>query len=207
MSDRQADFVPGKGAVHIRFVSGNDGFWPIPEAVALAGLNYRFAVVQDSFVSDCGEMYFDEQLWLCLLGFIKKYGAEIKVIGLGFKRENEELPINEFIKSWNALNSEDKNPPWAMLVSEGNTLKISLVTEYWAEVGGPQPYSDSYTYSIYSEQDVAEKVLDYIKTSNTSERWSLDLPVITVPPNKVRMPRAKPDKLERFLSKLRGLWR
>lgn len=203
MNITQDAFVLAKGAIHIRFVSGNDGLAPIPEAVARAGLSCRFAVVQDSFVNGYGEMYYDEQLWLCLLAFAKTYGAELRIVGLGPKREYDELPVDEFLRSLKSPNPGSDSPPWAILASEGGALKIGIVTDYWADAGGPQPYSDSYTYSIYSEREVAEEVLTHLRAANSSGRWSLDLPVIQVPANKVRLPSIAPGKLTRFLSKLR----
>ena len=131
--------------------------------------------------------------------------TQIKVIGLGFKREFDELSLSEFLKSWSAVAPADKSPPWAVLVSEGEVLKIGMVTEYWNRVGGPQPYSDSYTYAIYSEHEVFEGILKHLRAANVSERWFLDLPVIKVPADKVRMPPTAPGKLEPFFLKLRTL--
>jgi hypothetical protein len=174
-------FVPADGAVEVRFVAGNDGLAPIPLAVSAAGLNQRFAVIQETGVEGCVDWYFDELLWRTLVEFAATQGDDQKVL----ERTTEE-PLNGFLERWDRTKIEDREPPWTILIRSEGQITFAMVTEYWDLAGGPQPYSDSYTYSLFSHEDVSEKVIAWLRTSDP-RRWMLQ-PVIEVPESQTRSP-------------------
>ena len=64
-------FSPPPGGVGIQFVRGLDRLSTYPELAKRAGLGFRFAVVQETYVEGCTDMYFDEALWRELAAFVQ----------------------------------------------------------------------------------------------------------------------------------------
>jgi hypothetical protein len=173
-------FDPSDGAVDVHFVKGNEGFSSIPEVVALSGLNERFAVIQDSAVEGCSDWYFDKLLWRCLVRYVVGQGGQVTVLNQW--RDKDEVPIDEFLEAWDQIDPQDQEPPWVLLVRIEGRLTLSMVTEYWCLAGGPDPYHDSYTYSLFSDRDVSEEVVLAIKGNPAASRWLLQEEVIRVSP-------------------------
>jgi len=95
---------------NIDFVTGFDSFSAIPEAAKKAGLKYRFAVIQDTYRPDKVYIYFDENLLMSIIDFLKGfYNAQ------DFQIEQRQgvakVQLEVFLSDWNKLNSDDRNPP------------------------------------------------------------------------------------------------
>ncbi|WP_426014020.1 hypothetical protein [Caulobacter sp. DWR2-3-1b2] len=199
--DRGA-FEPSDASVDVRFVKGNEGFSSIPEIVALSGLNERFAVIQETAVEGCSDWYFDKLLWRCLVTYLAERGGQVTVLVQW--RGTDEVPIDEYIGPWERIEPQDQEPPWALLVRIDGRLTLSMVTEYWCLVGGPIPYHDSYTYSLFSQRDVSEEVLLAIKGSPAVRRWHLQEDVIGVSPENSRSSPVERSPRWSLISWLRG---
>jgi hypothetical protein len=195
-------FTPGAGAVDLRFVVGNDGFALVPEALARAGFRYRFAVVQESYVEGCVDMYFDEPLWRTLVAFVRGFGDTVTVLNHPRPPAPKEEPLESFMERWSRTDPEDTDPPWAMLALSDGVLKLGMTTDGWFAVGGPQPYSDSYTYSLYSDRDLSEEVLAFLQSAPVAGRWRVELPAHVVPEAKRKSSKIAPGPLTRFLERL-----
>lgn len=177
-------FRPGKGAVEIRFVSGEDGLTPLPPIVAKAQFSARFAVVQDTYVEGCVDMYFDQSLWRALAGYVAGLGGTVSVL-TKFK-DRLEAPLDAFLEGWEAIPDEDKDPPWVLLVRSEDRLLMAMVTDYWVQVGGPKLYHDSYTYSLLSDRRLEDEVQAVLAVAPGSESWSLAPQVFELPPGSKR---------------------
>jgi hypothetical protein len=116
MSVTRGTFAPNVGSIGVSFVHGNEGLAPIPFAVAESGLNERFADVQHTYVEGCVDAYFDEQLWRTLVGFIVTHGQAATVISARSVRDMNEESLSWFMGEWEQIDSEDRDPPCAILV-------------------------------------------------------------------------------------------
>jgi hypothetical protein len=154
----------------VSFVDGFDDVRCQPDYAKSAGLNRRFAIIQETYRPDCVDVYFDEPLWLSLLEFAKRTSTNVQ-IGVT-QNSSKKVALENFLADFSKLPNEERHPPPFIFGSEEGMLKIAIETEYWNNVGGPMPYHDSYTYSIYSSDPVGKRVLQHLAAANAGS-WDL----------------------------------
>jgi len=164
-------FEPPPGAIGISFVRGVDRFSTPPKFVKKAGLTSRFAVVQHTYVEGCADLYFDASLWRALASFVQSKGgkAEVWVTTPGRK----PLTLTKFIEEWEEISADEREPPPVLRVLSGARPALCMVTTYWADVGGPGLYHDSYTYSLYGDKDLGDDVLAALAKAPDRARWTM----------------------------------
>ena len=69
--------------------------------------------------------------------------------------------------------SLDSLIPIRWMLYKAGVLVASLETEFWGAVGGPPPYSDSYTVSVYSEVDITTALEQGIDSLCSKMKWKL----------------------------------
>jgi len=131
-------------------------------------------------------MYFDEALWLALHDYVAAFDdqAMMWVIedwrpetkGLGAKRADIEIEPEAFMERWRGLPAEDRDPPGAILLRRDGQIVLWVVTEYWNRIGGPCAHHDSYTYSLFSDRDLAEEVRRFLMARPEAPRWRMEAP-------------------------------
>ena len=154
-----ADFKPSRGSIDIRFVRGVDWYTQVPAAAKKAGLDRRFAVIQETAVDGCGDMYFDEPLWRALVEFVRASAGQGTVEVLREGRKVAPTPLDDFLEAWDRLSYDDKCPPPVLIALSAERVVLCTQTQYWNLGGGPRPYHDSYTYQIFSDRDVEAEVI------------------------------------------------
>ncbi|WP_304170642.1 hypothetical protein [Phenylobacterium aquaticum] len=171
----------GRGKVSVRFVRGLDVYSTFPKAAEHAGLTHRFAVIQDTYVPGAGEMVFDEALWMTLAAFVQGYvpGAEITVAY--DLRKPVEHPLDDYMAGWAEADPEDRDPPQAFFVRTMGRLVLCLVTDAWHRVGGPSPYHDSYTYSLFADVDLGPEIQRVLANAPGAAGWDIGLGVEAAP--------------------------
>jgi len=178
----------------IDFVAGFDPMCLVPELVRSVGLRCRIAVIQDTYRPDSVDMYFDQPLWLCLLEFATQFGHGLQV-GIVDRRKRapreperaDEVPPEAFLAAWRALDDADRYPPACIVVRDRENLVLYISTEYWNRAGGPMPYHDSYTYSIFSNEDLAAKVIQFLADAEASRGWELSTNLLQPNPGNMRL--------------------
>lgn len=159
------------GPVDIVFVSGHERDFRYPPAIAAAGLGHRLAVVQETGVEGWPDMVFDEALWRALCDFLAHQGE----VWVGHDMDDlgrEEWSLRAFLEDWERQAPDDRGPPGLLVVRSGGALRFCVVTEYWNQVGGPWPYADSYTYSVFSMEDLSGALPAYFREI-CDGRWRL----------------------------------
>jgi hypothetical protein len=161
----------------IRFVAGIEPGHRIPAAVkAAGGLTHRFAVIQETYRPDKATegMYFDEALWRRLLEFARETAPDAQV-GIVACDCAEEMDAHDFL----AANASIEGPPASLLVRANATLLLCIEeTQYWTQVDGPWPYHDSYTYAIWSNDDVSTRVIRFLREADASASWDIATDVL-----------------------------
>jgi hypothetical protein len=155
----------------IRFVAGIEPGHRIPAAVkAAGGLTHRFAVIQETYRPDKASegMYFDEALWRRLLEFARETAPDVQVAIVACDCA-KAIDASDFL----AANASIEDPPASVLVHAKGTLLLFIETEYWTQVGGPWPYHDSYTYAIWSNDEVSARVIRFLREADASASWDI----------------------------------
>ncbi|MBI3677871.1 MAG: hypothetical protein HY243_14780 [Proteobacteria bacterium] len=142
----------------------------------MAGLTRRFAVIQETCRSDSVDMYFDEALWLRVLEFATLYQPSLQIEIVG--HDGASVQRDDFLVAWNALDITDRHPPAQILVRDNQTLVLLIQTENWNRVGGPWPYHDSYTYALFSNEDLTERVMQFLCDAEASRGWDISTKVL-----------------------------
>ena len=157
----------------IDFFVGFDPVSPIPRVILGGGLDCRFAVIQHTSVTGCDDLYFDESLWMRWVEFARSYcsGGEVRIVA----REGEaEVGVEAFVAAWRGAETVDgREPPQLILARDQGKIVLCISTEDWARLGGPWPYHDSYTYSIFSKEEVAERVMAFLAEAEASRGWRM----------------------------------
>lgn len=141
----------------ISIVKGYHNCTRIPEAAVNEGLKYRLAIVLDTYRRDKVDMFFDEELYFKIIfricDLIKP--DQIKV----FTIDDKILDSLEAMKN-NILSLEDEHePPKEIHFFKDGKINSCIYTEYWTFAGGPMPYSDSYTISVYTKDDISNELI------------------------------------------------
>lgn len=163
----------------IEFVSGFDPVCPIPRIVRAAGLDHRFAVIQHTYRPDSVDGVFDVALFDTLMRFAAALRPNADV-SADERNDGREVSLANFRAAWEQ-SSEDHRSDAMLLVRLGSELVACIAPEHWANIGGPAPYSDSYTYSIFSREEMGERVTAFLRDSDGSEGWHLSTEIITGP--------------------------
>src|SRR5258706_616694 len=156
--------------IDIDFVAGLECSPLFPKATARfierSGLKQRFAVIQSTYLETCPDAYFDEALWKRLVEFVVEHfpKSSISVIEEHKNPEEKGAWLGDYMTSWNqrAETERDRSPAFLLAKDDGN-LQLFMTTEYWTDVGGPYPYHDSYTYSIFSNVDLSSAIRSYLQ--------------------------------------------
>jgi hypothetical protein len=170
--------------VDVRFVRGLDRHSTYPSFVEAAGLNERFAVVQDTFVEGCDDMHFEEPLWRELVECFPRLIPDCQVLVTPEIQPDKPIMLGDFLQRWDLTAAEDREPPPIVTALSGQTIALVMVTDFWVRTGGPDIYHDSYTYSVFSEQDVSAELMATLHHSAARSRWNLATEVTpTGPPS------------------------
>lgn len=159
----------------VSFVTGFDGVMPLPDVAKSAGLRHRFAIVQSTYRPDSVDMYFDENLWKRLIGFAQGLDASVlfSVIEEG---SSDEKNLDVFMSQWSNSADPYRDPPPFVILRDRRGTGLLIATEYWTRVGGPPPYADSYTYSIYSRESIEQRAVSFLLDGDRKHLWDLVSP-------------------------------
>jgi hypothetical protein len=99
-------------------------------------------------------MYFDADLFVRVTAGLcqpfRSPAVEVRVPGGAVFRS-----FDDWARQYAGEGPEEWSPPDRILVFEGGTLAGFGETEHWWRCGGPAPYHDSITLSLYTQRDLA----------------------------------------------------
>jgi hypothetical protein len=159
----------------IDFKDGFDQFCKIPSVIKELSFDHRFAVIQQTYRCDLPDIYFDHLLWEIILEFALQFGQTVDVRIVAHEGV-PEVKSEEFVASFDKLGGMDREPPEFIIVREKGEIVLCIATEYWAHIGGPSPYHDSYTYSFYSSTDISKRIIAFLVASERLGKWQLNKP-------------------------------
>jgi hypothetical protein len=127
-----------------------------PAAAYAAGLKERFAVVLSSYRSEKREMFFDADLFALLTGALLQVVPHDSLdieLGVGLPALHSLRELTE-----RQAGQDEMDLPLRMRVYCDGRIVALEETEFWSEVGGPDPYHDSFTLSFYTAEN---KVVEF----------------------------------------------
>lgn len=182
-AERKIDITVIKG---MEWRLGRPNFWRwlaglpgprrrLPKAAADAGLTFRTAVIQATFVNGLDDMFHDAALWRAIVAFVRDFeeGGETSV-SRDVGRRSEMISLAEYVSEMDAFAPEhegDAPRGEALFHWREGSLRLYVEPENWFAVGGPSPYQDSRTYSLYADKDITAELVTYLKASPGASGW------------------------------------
>lgn len=169
----------------IELIVGWDQLPPRLKLLRDFGYRYRTSVIQHTHRLDSVDAYFDRALWWRVLEFAQTFGS-ISIIDRPWggpdapsrdwqsgKAQQPTIgharPLAEFLERW-----DESYPPELIVAwNPGGSVPLCIVTEYWVQTGGPHPYADSFTYSIYSDGELSDRIDAFLRASENASEWSI----------------------------------
>jgi len=147
----------------------------VPKAAADAGLTFRTAVIQHTFVNGVDGMFHDAALWRAIVAFVRDFegGGEISV-RRDVRGRSEMISLAEYVSEMDAFVPEhegDAPQAEAMFLRREGSLRLYVEPEDWFAVGGPSPYHDSCTYSLYADRDITAELVAHLRGSPGASGW------------------------------------
>lgn len=167
----------GKYPVEVTFVAGPERDLqpakPVGPAILAAGLSHRLAIVQHTYVEGRADMVFAADLWISVASFLSE--QEETAVFVCRRAEDfgrDEIPLAAFCLDWDEEGCEERAPPDVLLSRKHGLLQHCVVTEPWANVGGPDRYHDSWTYAVYSANSLEEALPRFLRKMSEG-RWKI----------------------------------
>jgi hypothetical protein len=137
----------------ITIVNGYHALTPVARTAVDAMLGNRFAVIFHTDRPGMDVMYFDSTLFCNVLEAI---ASEVDYDDLRIDLDGSATLVSlDELRVKLQDDREESEPPRRIEFLKGNHLSCVEETEFWNLVGGPQPYSDSYTASFYTSTDMS----------------------------------------------------
>jgi len=148
-------------------VNGYHANTPVSEKANNAELIYRFALILDSYHPNYDFMNFQDALFLvCLNKIVQKIDYDtIKI----FLDDKSFRSIEEFENFLHSISKENRQPPDTIQFEKDEELVCIAETELWVLCGGEFPYSDSYTVSFYTKEDMSEQMINACQVAFETE--------------------------------------
>jgi len=126
---------------------------PYPKAASDQGY-HRFAIVLDSYRKDEVDLFFDADFFLLLLKALSRYlrHNDLRILTEA-PGKTMLLSFAELDKYYQQAPKLEREPPRQIFWYQDRELVCHGLSELWARTGGPEPYSDSYTFSLYTKAD------------------------------------------------------
>jgi len=135
------------------------------------GLPFRFAIVLDSFRQSKVDMFFDAELFFTLFHRIFSI-IEHDTVTILFEEEGKIAfgSLDAAAEHFYSIPEEDREPFVTATLSLNGTPTGLICAEWYYRVGGPAPYHDSYTYSIYRNRENPSDLADACRRACAEER-------------------------------------
>ena len=155
----RSDHIIRKTERSISIVKGYHDCTKIPDVTLSGNLRFRLAIILDTYRRDKKDMFFDAELFcefifrvcdLMLPEQVKVFLASGEVLN-SLKTMKDRIFFE---------NEEDRMPPKEVHLMKKGRVFCCVYTEFWIYSGGPTPYHDSYTFSIYTETDFSRHLIE-----------------------------------------------
>lgn len=148
-------------------VKGYHANTPVSEKAKNEGLGFRFALVFDSYNPDVGYMYFQDAFFMsCLVEIANMIPHDTITINIDNKVYQSLEELSQHLLT---TIEEDRQPPESILFIKNEQLICLEETEFWVLCGGDAPYSDSYTASFYTNEDMAKEFEKALEKASSIE--------------------------------------
>ena len=127
----------------------------IPEQAYKANLTFRFAIIFETAFQEHNASFFQSTLFIALLSAIKEQ-VDCNSLQVEVDENTRCRTFDLFKEDLFKVPADDRMPPQRIFFRKNDTLTCIEETEFWVLCGGPAPYSDSYTASFYTKDDMTD---------------------------------------------------
>lgn len=171
-----------------QLVLGTHDTTPVPAAVRAHGFTHRFALVQSTHAPAVADMVVDSTALLVLLAAIDAhYGTSGRLFWDRPQRRRERIELATLAEFYRTTPPENHEPLAAAEWRQGHRVVALLHTEQWSDVGGPAPYHDSLTYSLYSAEDLSAPLLAALRAAGHEPTAIVRTDSSALPPARTRV--------------------
>lgn len=128
------------------------GIDALPHRFHALGLTRRVAFVLSTYRPDEVDLYFDVELYAALVEAVRDVFGADRMTAKASTVEAMDRSDASGVKHLVDRAGEDM-PLDEVILHRGDTVMAAIGSEPWANVGGPEPYNDSYAIPIYSRED------------------------------------------------------
>lgn len=149
-----------------QIVLGAHDATPVPAAARAHGFTHRFAVVQSTHAPGVADMVVDSRVVLALVRAVDAHFATSAALFWDRPgRRRQRIQLTALEAHYRDTRPDLHDPLTAAEWRSGHRLVALLHTETWCDVGGPAPYHDSVTYSLYSAADLGAPLLAALRAA------------------------------------------
>lgn len=162
------------------FVSDSEPNGRYPKLIAKSGLSHRLAIIQHTAYAPERDNAFDQSLWASVVDYVVGYveDGQVTVANRLAELGRREVTLQTHLSNWSSPAEGDRTPPAALIVRVSGQPRLCVLFEDYAAVGGPFPYHDSYTYSVFTDRDLRVELPTFLR-ARAEGRWNLATEVLT----------------------------
>ncbi len=147
----------------ITIIQGYHEVTPLSPLADASGLKSRFAVIFDTYNPKVKYIDFQDSVFVEIVKQISEIlnHDEIEIV---MDDNIKFYQLTDLLKYFQDIPEGDRLPPRNVFFRKQGKLICIEETEFWAFSGGPPPYSDSFTISFYTQNNM----FDVFKNGCTS---------------------------------------
>lgn len=137
----------------ITIVQGYHAATPSSSLANALGLKYRFAVILHTYNPKVKYIYFQDSVFIEIIKQIAEIvdHDEIEIV---MDDDIKFYQPSDLLKYLQEIPEGDRLPPRNVYFKNKSKIICIEETEFWAFSGGPPPYSDSFTASFYTRNNM-----------------------------------------------------
>ncbi len=159
----------------VKIISGFHSCTPSTPRLAIdAGLSSRAAFSIESYRPGSVDMFFDSDLFMSLLNAVSSSvphdSTEVwqEIPGGIFQRllRHEHYRIIGSLETLEGMfRQKEPEPPSKIVWTKATKPVVIGVPEGWHLLGGPDPYHDTYTFSLYSSSSDSARIIEALRST------------------------------------------
>ncbi|MHC4744557.1 MAG: hypothetical protein ACYS8Z_21800 [Planctomycetota bacterium] len=146
----------------VGFVKGYHPGYPVDEVAVKEGLEHRVAFIINPYRSEKEDSFFDVELFCSLMkgitDVLQSDNLTVRVEEYERYGGKELDSLESFERHMRSLPECDQKIPRRIVYSRGEKIVCCVSGELWVLCGGPWPYHDCYTASVYTKEDFSEQL-------------------------------------------------
>lgn len=143
----------------MKLVIGYLPFDSLSAEAAKLQLTHRVTFVLETYRADNVDLFFDAELYAALVDGVRRIvKADRVVVHVSSEKSIELLATADFERELNSYAQGAQAPLLRVTCIRGSSVAAIVLSEPYANVGGPPPYNDSYAVPVFSFEDISDQM-------------------------------------------------